>query len=40
MKPRLIKIAGVWHCGIMGLPDGKLGLGFAPAEAYWDWVKA
>ena len=40
MKPRLIKIHGVWHCGIMYMRVGRIGEGFTPKEAYDDWAKA
>ena len=35
MKPRIIKILGVWHCST-GLKP--IGLGFTPEKAYKDWV--
>lgn len=38
MKPRIIKITGVWHCGIKGIPNRYIGLGFTPFGAYMDWV--
>lgn len=36
MKPRLIKVNGLWHCGIKGT-KGHLGVGWSPDEAYRDW---
>jgi hypothetical protein len=38
VKPRLIKIGGVWHCGIKGAPRGQyFGRGFKAKEAFDDW---
>ncbi len=47
MKPYLIKVAGLWHCGVRDrrLDDGRLlmkgplGLGYMPADAIRDWRK-
>lgn len=43
MKPRLIKINGVWHCCLPGEWRGPgfirfCGLGYTPGDAYRDWV--
>lgn len=37
-KPRIIKITGVWHCGIYGEINEFIGLGFTPLQAYNDWA--
>ena len=42
MKPRIIKICGIWHCGIRGIrgiPNRYIGIGFTPCAAYRDWVR-
>ena len=39
MKPRIIKICGIWHCGIRGIPNRHIGIGFTPCAAYRDWVR-
>lgn len=39
MKPRIIRISGVWHCGIRGIANHHIGLGFTPSAAYLDWVR-
>jgi hypothetical protein len=36
MKPRILKIKGLWHCST-GLT--LIGLGFTPKTAYEDWLK-
>jgi ribosomal protein L37AE/L43A len=36
MKPRLIKINGVWHCRAGG--KIRTGLGYTPFQAYHDWL--
>lgn len=39
MKPHLVKISGVWHCGILRAPRGQFfGIGFTPMAAFDDWV--
>lgn len=38
MNPRIIKICGVWHCGIKGIANRYIGLGFTPSDAYRDWL--
>lgn len=38
MNPRIIKVAGIWHCAIKGVNNRYVGLGFTPWEAYQDWV--
>lgn len=35
MKPRIILIFGIWHCG--DFTGGHYGLGFTPKEAFDDW---
>ncbi len=39
MKPRIIRICGVWHCAIQGIKNHWIGLGFTPSDAYRDWVR-
>ena len=39
MKPRIIKICGIWHCGIRGIQNRHIGIGFTPCAAYRDWVR-
>ena len=39
MKLRIKRIYGVWHCGIKGVQNRYLGIGFTPCVAYWDWVR-
>ena len=39
MKPHIKRIYGVWHCGIKGIPNRYLGIGFTPSAAYRDWVR-
>lgn len=34
MKPRLILLRKLWHCG---LPQGPIGVGYSPAQAFDDW---
>jgi hypothetical protein len=37
MKPRLVKICGVWHCGIKGgFRNQWYGMGFTPLAAVKD----
>jgi hypothetical protein len=36
MKPRLVKVHGMWHCGVKGV-KGPLGIGFNEEGAYLDW---
>ena len=38
MKPHIKRIYGVWHCGIKGISNRYLGVGFTPSAAYRDWV--
>ena len=39
-KPHLLKLHGVWHCGITRTGTWqRLGLGHTPAQAYEDWKK-
>lgn len=38
MKPRIIKLQGVWHCGVRGIPNKRIGLGYTPKAAYLDWL--
>ncbi|AOG22007.1 hypothetical protein [Acidovorax sp. RAC01] len=39
MKPRIIKIRGIWHCGIRGIRNKHIGLGFTAMSAYLDWIR-
>ena len=40
IKPRLLKLHGVWHCGIKHIGTWqRLGLGHTPMQAYEDWKK-
>jgi hypothetical protein len=36
MKPRIVRIDGIWHCGIRGNLL-FLGIGYTPAEAFGNW---
>jgi hypothetical protein len=36
MKPHLVRVRGLWHCGIRGIRGG-LGIGFTFRSAYDDW---
>ena len=38
MKPRIIKLRGIWHCGVRGIPNKRIGLGYTPRQAYQDWL--
>lgn len=38
MKPRIIRIGGVWHCGVRGILNKRIGLGYSPKAAYLDWL--
>ena len=38
MKPRIIKLSGIWHCGIRGIPNKRIGVGYTPKAAYLDWL--
>ena len=39
-KPHLLKLHGVWHCGILRTGAWQfLGLGHTPAQAYEGWKK-
>ena len=40
IKPHLIKMHGVWHCGLLrcGVWQ-RLGAGYTPEQAYEDWEK-
>lgn len=38
MKPRIIKLRGIWHCGIRGIPNKRIGVGYTPRQAYQDWL--
>lgn len=40
MKVHFRKIAGVWHCGVRGIPNKRIGVGYTPAQAYQDWLWA
>jgi hypothetical protein len=35
MKPRLLRLSGIWHCHLGGL----VGIGYSPKDAYMDWEK-
>lgn len=39
MKPRLIRVRGVWHCYLKGSGAFHVlcGLGSTPADAWIDW---
>lgn len=39
MKPHIKMVLGIWHCGIKGIPNKYLGIGYNPWEAYRDWIK-
>lgn len=39
LKPRIIKICGVWHCAIRGIANRYIGLGHTPSAAYLDWMR-
>lgn len=38
MKPRIIKLSGIWHCALRGIPHKRIGLGYTPKAAYLDWL--
>lgn len=38
MKPRIIKLQGIWHCGVRGIPNKRIGVGYSPKAAYLDWL--
>lgn len=38
MKVHFRKIAGVWHCGVRGIPNKRIGIGYCPKAAYLDWL--
>ena len=38
MKPHFRKYLGVWHCGIRGIPNKRIGVGYTPKAAYLDWL--
>ena len=38
MKPHFRKLNGVWHCGIKGIPNKRIGVGYTPKAAYLDWL--
>ena len=38
MKPRIIKLRGIWHCGIRGIQNKRIGVGYTPKAAYLDWL--
>ena len=40
MKPHFRKVLGIWHCGIRGIPNKRIGLGYTPRQAYQDWLYA
>lgn len=40
MKPRIIKLQGIWHCGVRGIPNKRIGVGYTPRQAYQDWLGA
>ena len=40
MKPRIIKLRGIWHCGVRGIPNKRIGVGYTPKAAYLDWLGA
>ena len=30
MKPHFRKVSGIWHCGIRGIPNKRIGVGYTP----------
>ena len=40
MKPHFRKVLGIWHCGIRGIPNKRIGVGCTPRQAYQDWLYA
>ena len=38
MKPRILMIGGLWHCGVRGIPNKRIGIGYCPKSAYLDWL--
>ena len=38
VKPRIIKLRGIWHCGVRGIPNKRIGVGYTPKAAYLDWL--
>jgi hypothetical protein len=40
MKPRIRKVHGMWHCGLIGIRNRHVGLGYTPMDAYRDWCAA
>lgn len=38
VKPHFRKLHGVWHCGVRGIPNKRIGLGYSPKAAYLDWL--
>lgn len=49
LKPRLKKIMGLWHCGIIDdvyrrkevasvISSNPVGVGYTPLQAYDDWL--
>lgn len=38
MKSRIIKLNGIWHCALRGIPNKRIGIGFCPKSAYLDWL--
>ncbi|MDR6216193.1 hypothetical protein [Paracidovorax wautersii] len=37
MKPRILMISGIWHCGVRGAIGKRIGVGYTPLQAYRDW---
>ena len=38
MKPHFRKVSGIWHCGVRGIPNKRIGVGYTPKAAYLDWL--
>lgn len=38
MKPHFRKLRGIWHCGVRGIPNKRIGVGYTPRQAYLDWL--
>ena len=40
MKPRIVKIRGLWYCGTAYGGFCRVAIGYSPAHAYEQWLKA
>lgn len=38
-RPHILRLRGVWHCGIPGDRDEMFGHGFNPTKALYDWLR-